>query len=313
MSDDESIDVAPEGGEGKEIYPYGEYEGGRDDHLNRHGFGSALLPNSDIYEGSYIHGKRHGLGLYCFKNGARYYGEWKKGLKHGHGVLYYPDGSKYVGLWRKDLKHGHGFYYYANGDIYEGNYYKNQRCGLGSYKYTENNVIAYGVWKDGQMNGSGVIRYLPYRFHGYFEKNLPKGPGCFTFDGKYILHGFYVNLRDPAFDYVSNDVLDLEGGDTEENKISTEQPKGIVPIWRSRNITEYKEELLPSEPLDFPRPESLDSVMDIIEYLQKQYGREQAMPMEEEMDEHRQTTTPVPTDLMLDDETAAVQPGNIDV
>lgn len=70
--EDEEEKVAGEGGEGKEIYPYGEYEGGRDDSLERHGFGSALLPNGDIYEGNYYHGKRHGKGMYCFKNGARY-------------------------------------------------------------------------------------------------------------------------------------------------------------------------------------------------------------------------------------------------
>ncbi|KAL3266474.1 hypothetical protein HHI36_010644 [Cryptolaemus montrouzieri] len=315
MSDEDLSNVdSPEDGEGKEAYPYGEYEGGRDDHLDRHGFGSALLPNNDIYEGNYVHGKRHGIGLYCFKNGARYYGEWKKGMKHGHGVFHYPDGSRYVGNWRKDLKHGHGFYYYTNGDIYEGNYYKNQRIGLGSYKYDGINVVAYGVWNNGQMNGPGVIRYIPYRFHGSFEKNLPKGPGCFTFDGKYMLHGFYVNLRDPAFDYVGADELDLGGGEAGDEEIREEQPpKGIVPIWRSRNVTEFKEELLPPEPTDFPRPESLDSMIDIIEYLQKQYGQEQHMAVEEEMDEHRQTTTPVPTDLLIDDEVTPMPPGNIDV
>lgn len=55
------------------------YEGGRDDQLDRHGFGRAILPNGDIYEGSYMHGKRHGKGLYVFKNGARYDGDWKNG------------------------------------------------------------------------------------------------------------------------------------------------------------------------------------------------------------------------------------------
>ena len=63
MSDDElEEEKAGEEGEGKERYPYGEYEGSRDDQLDRHGFGSALLPNGDIYEGSYYHGKRHGKG-----------------------------------------------------------------------------------------------------------------------------------------------------------------------------------------------------------------------------------------------------------
>lgn len=64
MSDDENEEeIAGEAGEtAEERYPYGEYEGGRDDQLDRHGWGSALLPNGDIYEGEYYHGRRHGKG-----------------------------------------------------------------------------------------------------------------------------------------------------------------------------------------------------------------------------------------------------------
>ncbi|KAK9871051.1 hypothetical protein WA026_010009 [Henosepilachna vigintioctopunctata] len=315
-SDEESVEVQPEDEGGKEIYPYGEYEGGRDDQLDRNGFGSALLPNGDIYEGNYLHGKRHGIGMYCFKNGARYYGEWKKGMKHGNGVFCYPDGSRYEGKWKKDLKHGHGFYYYPNGDIYEGNYYKNQRTGLGLYKFANCKVLISGLWKGGQLNGPGIVRYVPYQFHGKFEKNLPKGPGCFTFEGKYILHGFYLNIRDPSFDYVgAAEELDLGGGNREnENDDDYSQPsKGIVPIWRTRHLSPYKEELLPPEPEDFPRPETPDSMIDIIEYLQKQYGAEQKMSIEEEADEHRRTTTPVPAELLIEDEAQPMPPGNIDV
>lgn len=64
MSDEElEPEKAGEGGEGGERYPYGEYQGGRDEQLDRHGYGSALLPNGDIYEGNYFHGKRHGEGI----------------------------------------------------------------------------------------------------------------------------------------------------------------------------------------------------------------------------------------------------------
>lgn len=49
-----------------------------------------------------------------------------------------------------------------------------------------------------------------HRFHGNFEKNLPKGRGCFTFDAKYMQHGFYVNMRDPAFDYVGAEELKIK-------------------------------------------------------------------------------------------------------
>ncbi|XP_030760095.1 radial spoke head 1 homolog [Sitophilus oryzae] len=296
MSDEDlEEEKAGEEGEGKERYPYGEYEGERDDQLDRHGFGSALLPNGDIYEGEYYHGRRHGKGLYCFKNGARYTGLWRKGLKHGHGEFLYPDGSKYIGNWRKDLKHGQGTYYYVNGDTYEGCWYRGLRHGLGNYTYKSVNVTHYGTWKNGRMQGSGILNYPYYRYHGNFEKNLPKGKGCFTFDGKYMQHGFYINIRDPAFDYVGADELKLE--ETSEEKVEDlRTPLGIVPIWRAREITEYKTELLPPEPTALMVKDSEDSLLDIIEYLQQQY--DEAKPSDEE--EHRTTPSPVPQDLIVD-------------
>jgi radial spoke head protein 1 len=39
-----------------------EYEGGRNENDERHGFGKATLANQDTYEGLYEKGKRHGQG-----------------------------------------------------------------------------------------------------------------------------------------------------------------------------------------------------------------------------------------------------------
>uniref|UniRef100_A0A6P7FV18 Phosphatidylinositol 4-phosphate 5-kinase 5-like n=1 Tax=Diabrotica virgifera virgifera TaxID=50390 RepID=A0A6P7FV18_DIAVI len=356
-----------EGGEGKEIYPYGEYEGGRDDQLDRHGFGSALLPNGDIYEGEYYHGKRHGRGMYCFKNGSRYSGMWKKGLKHGKGEFLYPDGTKYVGDWRKDFKHGYGTYYYVNGDTYEGCWYQGLRHGLGTYTFKSSNVTHYGTWKEGRMEGPGIINYPQYRFHGSFEKNLPKGPGCFTFDAKYMQHGFYVNVRDPKFDYVGSEELQLSTNEEDreyrdsdvfqENATHThttcdnqldrcasslqsdvrkamqqaknnkaagpdQMPAGLlklldecaydsvdrnalykamiqfnIPIHLLKlvkatlsTVEDYKTELLPPEPTPVPVKEEEDSLIDIIDYLQKY---EEVGYKGEEEEEHRALPSPV--------------------
>lgn len=60
------------------------------------------------------------------------------------------------------------------------------------------------------MDGAGIITYPGYSYHGKFERNLPKGPGCFVFSEKYMQHGFYINLRDPAFDYVGAEELALD-------------------------------------------------------------------------------------------------------
>ncbi|CAH2012119.1 unnamed protein product [Acanthoscelides obtectus] len=301
MSDEEDEDEEKgetgEGGEGKEVYPYGEYEGGRDDQLDRHGFGSALLPNGDIYEGEYHHGKRHGKGMYCFKNGARYIGMWRKGLKHGKGDFLYPDGSKYSGDWRKDLKQGQGTYFFPNGDTYEGCWFKGLRHGLGTYTYKACNVTHYGTWTNGRMEGPGIVNYPYFRYHGSFHKNLPIGVGCFTFDAKYMQHGFYINMRDPAFDYVGAEELELEGrGANQEENEYRGNPRGIVPIWRARSITEYKTELLPPEPVPLPVKESVESMIDIIDYLQKQYEVE-GYQVEEE---HKATPSPVPAELEVD-------------
>lgn len=259
------------GGEGGDKYPYGEYEGSRDENLDRHGFGSALLPNGDIYEGQYFRGKRHGQGMYCFRNGARYNGSWRKELKHGQGEFLYPDGTRYVGDWKKDFKHGQGIYFYINGDTYEGAYYKGKRHGLGTYTYKKVNICHYGMWKEGKMEGPGIITYPNYQYHGNFEWNLPKGPGCFTFDLKYMQHGFYINMRDPAFDYIGAEELALE--ETKEDEDATGNRRGIVPVWRARSITTYQPELLPPEPVPLLIKDSLDSLIDIIDYLQAQYAR----------------------------------------
>ncbi|XP_060520536.1 radial spoke head 1 homolog [Cylas formicarius] len=250
--------------EDEQRYPYGEYEGKRDEQMDRHGYGVALLPNGDIYKGEYYHGKRHGKGIYCFKNGARYNGLWRKGLKHGSGEFIYPDGSRYIGEWRRDFKHGQGIYHYANGDVYEGLWNKGHRNGLGTYTYKNLNVSQYGIWKNGQMEGPGITNYPYFRFHGSFEKNLPKGKGCFTFDEKYMQHGYYINVKDTSLNSVGKEELQSD----ESN------PTNIIPIWRAESISKYKPELLPPEPSPIIVQESEESMVDIIEYLQKQYKEE---------------------------------------
>lgn len=108
------------------------------------------------------------------------------------------------------MKHGQGIYYYINGDTYNGAWYKGFRHGLGTYLFKEFDVTYFGTWKDGRMDGPGIYHYPHYKFYGKFERNLPKGKGCFVFDGRIMQHGFYVNMRDPAFDYVGAEELALD-------------------------------------------------------------------------------------------------------
>lgn len=252
--------------------------------FDRHGFGSALLPNGDIYEGQYYRNMRHGRGVYAFKNGARYDGEWRKGLKHGQGIFYYPDGSKYEGDWWKDKRQGYGTYCYQNGDTFEGAWFKNERHGLGAYTYAASGVKFLGTWIDGKMIGPGHVVYSGYCYHGRWERNLPIGRGVFSFDLKVLLHGYYINMKDPKFDYIGAEEVQLPGqeeaaGDPLANKGA---PRGIVPLWRARYVTEYKPEFMPEEPTPIPICYSELSLLDILEYLEKQYGRPAYMGEEEE-------------------------------
>ena len=68
-------------------------------------------------------------------------------------------------------------------------------------------------------------------------------------------------------------------------------PRGIVPLWRARSVTSFKEELLPPEPLDLPIVDSQQSLMDIIGYLQRFDQDAGAGKVEAEEEQH--LTSPV--------------------
>ncbi|XP_008294928.1 radial spoke head 1 homolog [Stegastes partitus] len=154
----------------------GEYEGGRNEAGERHGFGKAVLPNGDIYQGEYENGKRHGQGTYRFKNAARYIGHYHQNKKHGQGTFYYPDGSKYEGSWVEDLRQGHGVYTYPNGDTYDGEWLHHlsieliHPCGPGKYVF-DSGCELHGEYHqteqslqdqpEGELASAPVIKWIP--------------------------------------------------------------------------------------------------------------------------------------------------------
>lgn len=110
-------------------------------------------------------------------------------------------------------------------------------------------------------------------------------------------HGFYINMRDPAFDYVGvEDFVLRENADNPTDTEDRGNPRGIVPIWRARAITEYKAELLPPEPVPVPVHESEESLLDILDYLQRQYDKTGGQDEEES----RPVPSPVPEEIQLD-------------
>ncbi|PSN48768.1 hypothetical protein C0J52_05182 [Blattella germanica] len=181
-------------------------------------------------------------------------------------VLFKNTGCLFIiGDWKRDLRHGYGAYFYQNGDIYEGTWKKGQRHGLGTYLYAlyaDSGTKFMGTWENGKMQGPGQIVHPRHRFHGSWEKNLPKDAGVYTFNLKLMQHGSYIHMQNPEFDFVG------EGGpeETSPEQIGEEQEdsvmKGIVPIWRVQRITRYDPELMPPEPKPIPITDSVESVIE---------------------------------------------------
>ncbi|KAF7997844.1 hypothetical protein HCN44_009242 [Aphidius gifuensis] len=230
----------------------GEYEGERNSQGERNGFGKAFLSNGDIYVGLYSNGLRHGKGLYKFKNGSSYDGEWQRGLKFGNGTFIYPNNSHYQGEWKNNIKSGFGIYHYENGDCYEGSWNDDVRHGLGTYFFKSYGVKYMGTWINDKMQGPGQLIYPKYRYHGYWEKNLPIGKGCFVFENKCMQHGFYTH------------VLDKKNSNNDANKKNEDlNINNSMSIWRAQSVTHYDPDLLPQEAVPLREQTSVESSTDI--------------------------------------------------
>ena len=68
--------------------------------------------------------------------------------------------ENYLGEWLNNKKHGKGYEYYKNGNIkYKGEFFNDKYEGNGKY-YFENGNYYEGNWKNGKMNGKGIIYIL---------------------------------------------------------------------------------------------------------------------------------------------------------
>jgi len=210
--------------------PYlGEYEGERNDEMERHGEGKAVLPNGDRYHGAYEHGLRHGKGTYFFAStmtGARYTGEYHRGKRNGHGKMWYPDGSVYTGQWADNQRNGQGVYQYANGDSYDGSWMSNLRHGQGTYTFASPShagTVFSGTWVNGKADGSGQLSHgKSHRYQGSWNDDMMNGPGKYIFSFGAEQHGEYVPVEQ-----------DIEAEDAENET----QHAATVSRWRAYKIS----------------------------------------------------------------------------
>ncbi|XP_062551283.1 radial spoke head 1 homolog [Armigeres subalbatus] len=207
------------------------YNGPKNSRFEPHGEGRAKFVTGGRYEGNFRKGFLHGKGRLVLQDCHRYEGWWRKGLKHGMGRMHYPDCSFYEGEFRKDQRYGVGKYKYPNGAVYEGNWFKNQRHGVGCYMFSRGDVTLKSAWIEGIARGPAEVIFEDCRYHGYWDEDNPRGPGCFSFDAKVMIKGkYYVNQR--------------EGCESKEL------------VWQPLLIEKYEYSKLPLEPLPFPIDES---------------------------------------------------------
>ncbi|CAH8653623.1 unnamed protein product [Dicrocoelium dendriticum] len=221
MSDEEGEEFEEEEG----VY-LGEYEGGRNEREERHGYGKAILPNGDTYEGMYENGKRQGQGVYRFKNGARYIGEYQENNKHGTGTFYYPDGSIYEGMWANGQRNGKGKYTYINGDVYEGEWRDHLRHGQGTYTFAQSKMRYEGLWKNGKMNGHGELIHSHHRYIGIWKDGMVYGKGRYVFP--------HLNCQQTG-EYLVTPAK-------EEEKLPGDEENKLIPRWKAHKIERLSEE-----------------------------------------------------------------------
>ena len=52
------------------------------------GEGKFIYPNGDFYEGKFVDGKKSGFGKYKWGNDKYYEGNWDNNKQHGEGVMF---------------------------------------------------------------------------------------------------------------------------------------------------------------------------------------------------------------------------------
>ncbi|THD24755.1 Radial spoke head 1 [Fasciola hepatica] len=233
MSDDEAEEIEEEEGiylgvslTNNFSHPGKEYEGGRNERDERHGYGKAILPNGDTYEGMYENGKRNGEGIYRFKNGARYDGFYRENKKHGMGTFYYPDGAVYQGMWTEGLRNGKGKYTYINGDVYEGEWRDHLRHGQGNYTFAATKLRYEGTWKSGKMDGFGELVHCNYKFIGFWKDGIVLGKGRYVFP--------HLNCQQTG-EYLATPA-------STEEKAPDDAEGKLIPRWKASQIEKLSDE-----------------------------------------------------------------------
>lgn len=167
----------------------------------------AEYPNGDVYVGGFnAAGEKEGKGTYTYfvpeeredpndpdsevvkeASSYTYTGEWKANLRTGVGKIVYANGDSYHGQFLEGRRHGQGAYVKTNGDTYSGAWSDGNKHGQGIYVYKEDSSQLIGKWVQNKFK-QGIWKMKDGTVYategtGRFVRNVPEGPGVFTFPG----------------------------------------------------------------------------------------------------------------------------------
>ncbi|KAI9190775.1 uncharacterized protein BJ171DRAFT_433822 [Polychytrium aggregatum] len=150
----------------------------------------------ESYTGELCQGKYHGDGKLQFISGNGYEGSLVNGYMHGTGTFTWRDGSKYSGDFQNNKATGTGMYSWTNGCQYDGEVVNGLRSGKGRFDCAPMNASYSGQWKDGKMNGEGVLMYSregPSGYSGDWRDGIKEGHGTMVYASGNVYEGGWKN------------------------------------------------------------------------------------------------------------------------
>ncbi|ORX81071.1 hypothetical protein BCR32DRAFT_204048 [Anaeromyces robustus] len=143
---------------------------------------------------------QEGRGYIELFNGNKYYGEFKNNLMGGIGRYEWKNGLIYEGEFNNNSINGIGKYTWKNTDEYVGKIENFIRNGYGKYVNNELQKNYVGEWKDGKLNGYGILKYDPEGksyYEGEWLDNKKHGKGKMVYSSGNVYTGDWKNnLKD---------------------------------------------------------------------------------------------------------------------
>jgi len=181
-----------------------------------HGKGIYIWSKSNTvhakYEGGFSGGLKSGHGKETWKSGQMYEGSFVGGLKDGFGILDFSANKKckflkYIGTFKDDDLSGLGTLTWKNGDVYRGHFENGTMHGSGQMYWHDNPDLeeANGLTESNGLTGSNGLTY-----QGEWKEGFMDGHGVLTFHAKSPLHTFEGTFVEEK---MTNGVLWLKNGD----------------------------------------------------------------------------------------------------